>query len=92
MTQPSNDGFFTPVIRANLGRARTSEANFAFLKPRRLPRELSHRPIRETGAIRAVANPATRVSEAPHVTSKKAPRRYLRSNRRFDLFCQLMNF
>lgn len=70
MTQPSNDGFFTPVIRANLGRARTSEANFAFLKPRRLPRELSHRPIRETGAIRAVANPATRVSEAPHVTAK----------------------
>ena len=29
MTQPSNDGFFTPVVRANLGRARTSEANFA---------------------------------------------------------------
>ena len=31
---------------------------------------MSHRPIRETDAIRAVANPATRVSEAPHVTSK----------------------
>jgi hypothetical protein len=26
--------------------------------------------MRETGAIRAVANPATRVSEAPHVTAK----------------------